>query len=132
MTTTEEPGQELELRPEAEISPVVEAELVPRPKPEPVTLIGSIVEHPVRTVIHGVITLRESPKAKAAITPVRVTARAGYTTGQGLKSWWSRAVDAATYGKLRRAEAAAEAKSEKTAEKPKRAKKPKAEPLSDE
>lgn len=109
MTTTEEPGQELELRPDAELSPVVDAELVPRPKPEPPTLIGSIVEHPVRTVVRGVITLRESPKARKAVTPVRVTARAGYTTGQGFKSWWSRAVDAATFGKLRRAEAAAEA-----------------------
>jgi S-DNA-T family DNA segregation ATPase FtsK/SpoIIIE len=113
VTTTEDPsGKELEVRPDAEVSEVVDAELVeqlPLGRPEPPTLIGTIVEHPVQTVVHAVIVIRESPKVRKAVTPVRVTARAGYTTGQGFAWWWRRAVDAATHGKLRRAEEAAEA-----------------------
>jgi S-DNA-T family DNA segregation ATPase FtsK/SpoIIIE len=113
MTTTEDPsGKELEVRPDADVSEVVDAELVeqlPLGRPEPPTLIGTIVEHPVQTVVHAVIVIRESPKVRKAVTPVRVTARAGYTTGQGFAWWWRRAVDAATHGKLRRAEEAAEA-----------------------
>jgi S-DNA-T family DNA segregation ATPase FtsK/SpoIIIE len=113
VTTTEDPsGKELEVRPSAEVSEVVDAELVeqlPLGRPEPPTLIGTIVEHPVQTVVHAVIVIRESPKVRRAVTPVRVGARATYTTGQGFAWWWRRAVDAATHGKLRRAEEAAEA-----------------------
>lgn len=117
MTTTEDlPGTELEVRPDAEVSPVVDAELVPLEKPEPPerpTLIGQVIEHPVQSAIRGVIVIRESPKARKAVTPVRVTMRAGYTTGQGFKSWAARGWDGWRFGRLKRACQAAEAENDR-------------------
>lgn len=121
MTTTEDPGKELEVRPDTELEPlrageleplvdepVVDAELVPPPRLKPVTIIGTIVKRPV----HSAAALSKSPVvrkgATKALAPPRIGIRTTYTIGQGFSSWARRAWDAGTHGKLRRLEDAAE------------------------
>jgi len=93
----DEPGAEVAVRDEGELAEVVDAELVPRPEPEPVTLIGTIVHRPAEAWER----LREQPAVQTTVTVGRPPLRYAWMVGQGWMSWAHRAVQGATHGHLR-------------------------------
>ena len=91
----DEPGTELEIRPTSE---VVDAELVPKPEPEPVALIGTIVQEGPAAAL---AVLRETPQVQTVETVARPPLRMIWTMGVGLVSGTRRAWSAATFGLAR-------------------------------
>lgn len=95
---------ELEVRPDGELAPVLDGELVvDEPvRPAPRTLVGRVIRRPV----HIVTTLRRSHRARVAAALV---VRLVWLTAQGHVSWLRRAGSAMTHGTYRAAIRAAEA-----------------------
>jgi len=93
------------VRADGEVAEVVDAELVPKPKPPrptPQIIVGTIVRGPA----HAITTLRDSPKARATGQAGLACARVGWTVGAGFKSWTCRAMDAANFAGHKRTIAA--------------------------
>ena len=102
----DEPGAELVVRDEGEVAEVVDAELVPQPEPEPVTLIGTIVQEGPGAALE---MLRDDPRVRTAGKVVGPPVGVVVTVLKGWESWVRRAGAAATHGSYRDAIRAAEA-----------------------
>lgn len=84
MSTTERStaSAEVAVRPEGEVAEVVDAELVPKPQPAPVTVIGTIVVRPVQVVV--VRPARAVAAATKTVATDQRTAAAGKAIGRNL------------------------------------------------
>jgi S-DNA-T family DNA segregation ATPase FtsK/SpoIIIE len=70
VSTTEQPGAEMVVRPDGPVAEVVDAELVPKPTPAPVTVIGTIVRtqaHTIAAVTRTAVTHKRTVAAGKAI-----------------------------------------------------------------